>query len=848
MPFDPSQGPLVLAVNNANYPNARVLQGTAGALNVVDGGAGSTLSIAPLGNLLGLSNLNASGLVSYSPSAKQFFGNRIVSSDGSINITNPGGGAGGINLSVVDGTSNQNVTVKSGAQSATTSTINLSSANSNMTIAVTQDSVNNESDVVFTVTGGGGSSGLTSVGLGEVSGGTNFNFTNNPLTSNGTIVLDIAVGGLPLSRIAQAGATTGQILSWSGSAWAPASATSSTIAVIAPGLSSTAVGGVTFTGSGVTGSAAGGVATINIPGGGGSSGLTSVGLTSTGATATITGSPLTSNGNINIEIPNWSTVLATGNPAIPFGNFFNFGDIAIRQVENVDYLQTYTGSNGSGAIYDSLFNPLGGFGGTPGQVLSLVTAAVYGTPGTPQVLQWVDNGGGGGGAVSSVSATGGTSVITPTTGAVVLQMDLPLHYANTNFSIGANNSSLGDYNFFVNGIGAPSSGTSAATSNTAFGFQALFDLSTGSNNTAFGQSALDSITTGVHNTAVGSNAMVSITSGSDNTAIGYSAGPNAGIVVSQCTFVGSSSETATSSIQNSIAIGYNSVVNASNAAVLGNPTQDMTLGIGTDTPCPAGQLHLSQKNSASPSAIIMDAIPLATTAALSVPAGALCIANMQTNNTSVPLPVVAKGPSGIYAGIPLFEISSLSEGSYPPGSILYSAVSDGTEDNLLFFTSCPEGTKSSFGIDFTGPTPTPVWTPIAASSLAQSFVALGTPESPTPPEQNISYIATESVVTEPTEFTLPLDLPLGSSFRVIGNNPYGWIITSQLGQETNQRICWGANFILATSSQIAFIQTVGTQFPYLNDCVELVYTLTENDGTQVWTVVNSEGNLDMGTI
>ena len=695
--------------------------------------------------------------------------------------------------------------------------------------------------------GGGGGGGLTSVGLGEASGGTNFDFTNNPLTSNGTITLDIAVGGLPLTRLAQSGATTGQILAWSGSAWAPAS-------------------------------------------GGGGSGLTSVGLTSTGGTATITGSPLTANGAMNIEIPNWSTIPASGN--VNLGTYYiDFDNIALQEnTENIS-LNIVTGSNGTGAVYDSQFNPIGGFGGTAGQILSLITPAAFGSPGTPQVLGWIDKGastisviapglsatavggitfagsgvsgtaaggiatitipgGGGGGAVTSVSATGGTSVINPTTGAVILQMDLPIFNDTTkaNFFLGSDAPNVGNGNLNITGGVCFNYGEAQATQNTAVGIYALAELIGGSNNSGFGYNALNNVNNGTNNTAVGSLALSNVTTGSHNTALGYSAGPNSGIITSRCTFLGSSSETATTGIFNAIAIGYNSVVNESNAAVLGDPTQDMTLGIGTDTPCPAGQLHLSQKNSASPSAIIMDAIPLATTAGSSVPDGALCIANMQTNNTSVPFPVVAKGPSGTFAGVPLFEMSSLVEGSYPAGSVLYTATSDGITDNLLFFTSCPQGSKASFGIDFTGANPTPVWTPIAASSLAQSFVALGTSESPTPVAQNISYIATESVVTEPTEFTLPLDLPLGSSFRVIGNNPYGWIITSQLGQGTNQRICWGSIFALATSSQIAYIQTVGTQFPYLNASIELVYTFTENDGTQVWTVVNSQETLDIGTI
>jgi len=864
MPFDPLQGPLVLAASNINYPNARLLRGTAGALNVVDGGAGSTISIAPLGNLLGLSNLNASGLVSYSPSAKQFFGNKLVSSDGSVSITNPGGGAGGINLSVVDGTSSQNVTVESGAQSATTPTINLSSANSNMTIAVTQDSVNNKSDVVFTVTGGGGGSGLTSVGLSEVSGGTNFNFTNNPLTANGTIVLDIAVGGLPLSRIAQNGATTGQILSWSGSAWAPASATSSTIAVIAPGLSSTAVGGITFSGSGVTGSAAGGVATINIPGGGGGGGLTSVGLTSTGGTATITGSPLTANGAMNIEIPNWSGITASSNvqmnsKLIEYCGALGFDELSIQESTSAPYVLQVLTSVGTGNVYDSLLHPIGGTG-TAGQVLSLVSNA---SGGTSQVLQWV-NGGGGSGAVSSVTASGGTNVINPTTGNVVLQMDLPLFFHDTteNFFIGNDNSSIGDGNFFVNGVGAPDYGVAQTTKNTSFGYQALALIGGAANNSAFGYEALYNVTTGGNNTGVGTNALYNVTTGSHNTALGYSAGPNDNIITSRCTFLGSSSESTVTGISNSAAIGYNAVVNSSNTTVVGDPTVSMELTIGSNQSIgfenETGNYSVLSLRNAENSCLYMDqSTGLSSSQYVNIPSTGLIIQLASKNLTFVDSTgflsrlVTYANDNDAYPTLYAPPANSLLIGNAnTTGS---TQVSEGRDFLVLppptSGSSLPTSPLGVLGYSVAEGT---TWFS-NAPALAASFLAFGGVgvNPPVNPVQHVSYIATvdPDAPGNPTFFSLPSNFAEGSSFRVIGSNPYGWQISTNLPLVVAQKIIYGNLVVTSTSGTIAAIQTdPNATYPsptgYATDWAELTYIATEEDGTQVWSVM-SPCNLDL---
>src|SRR5271156_2491857 len=66
-------------------------------------------------------------------------------------------------------------------------------------------------------------------------------------------------------------------------------------------------------------------------------------------------------------------------------------------------------------------------------------------------------------------------------------------------------------------------GASGGQFNTASGFYALNDNTTGANNTASGDGALTSNTTGAQNTASGTLALALNTTGSNNTANGYAA-------------------------------------------------------------------------------------------------------------------------------------------------------------------------------------------------------------------------------------------------------------------------------------------------------------------------------------
>ena len=126
-------------------------------------------------------------------------------------------------------------------------------------------------------------------------------------------------------------------------------------------------------------------------------------------------------------------------------------------------------------------------------------------------------------------------------------------------------------------------------SNTAFGYTALLENTTGIQNTALGLNALQNNTSGIRNTVIGYSALSSNTIGQQNTVIGYSAlglntigvdntalGSNAGVNLSGNsnlnTFLGSGTNVSLSlsTYTNSTALGYSAIIDASNCIVLGN--------------------------------------------------------------------------------------------------------------------------------------------------------------------------------------------------------------------------------------------------------------------------------------
>ena len=112
-------------------------------------------------------------------------------------------------------------------------------------------------------------------------------------------------------------------------------------------------------------------------------------------------------------------------------------------------------------------------------------------------------------------------------------------------------------------------GTGSGSYNTATGSNALYYNSNGDYNTANGYFALDANTTGIQNSAVGYNALTHNITGNFNTAMGGDCLTNNDLGSGNSAF-GYNADVSVIDLTNATAIGYNTLVNASNKVRLGN--------------------------------------------------------------------------------------------------------------------------------------------------------------------------------------------------------------------------------------------------------------------------------------
>ena len=146
----------------------------------------------------------------------------------------------------------------------------------------------------------------------------------------------------------------------------------------------------------------------------------------------------------------------------------------------------------------------------------------------------------------------------------------------------------------TSGIGNTAIGASALQNvtsgreNTAIGTTALQSITTTRRNTAVGLLALGVLTGGDRNTALGFNAMHELTSGGSNVAVGNKSGKSI-TSSNNCVFLGDSAGGTSTGLTNAIAIGYNSMVDTSNAMILGN--SNVNVGVGVTKP--TAKLHVA---------------------------------------------------------------------------------------------------------------------------------------------------------------------------------------------------------------------------------------------------------------
>ncbi len=167
----------------------------------------------------------------------------------------------------------------------------------------------------------------------------------------------------------------------------------------------------------------------------------------------------------------------------------------------------------------------------------------------------------GGGAASGNTAFGYQSLFNNSGGNFNTAFGYQSLYANTT---GSNNVANGTYALVAN---------TTSIQNTASGGQSLDSNTTGSYNVASGFRGLYLNTTGSYNVAAGYYAGLKNTTGSNNTFLGYNAGDTDGVV------------TTPGTLTNATAIGYNAQVTANNSLILGGTgAYGVNVGIGTTSP------------------------------------------------------------------------------------------------------------------------------------------------------------------------------------------------------------------------------------------------------------------------
>ncbi len=329
--------------------------------------------------------------------------------------------------------------------------------------------------------------------------------TDATLTGNGTSVTPL--------QLAQHGATAGQVLTWTGSAWLPGSPSSS-------GWSLTGNTGTTpgtnFIG---TTDAEPIVFKVNSQWSGEitNTSNTSLGYRSLGV-STPTGTDNTAFGNQALS----STTSGNNSTAVGFNALYSntTGADSHTAVGSLA-LQFNINTAGNTAVgYAALENNTTGFGGTAvgsnslmnntsgeentaigGGSLQFNTGGNYNTGAGYYTLYSNTSGG-------NNTAVGYLGLYSNTTGANNVAMGFKTLYNST----GSYNSAIGSGALLGNTTG---------TDNTAIGYNALYNNTTASYNTAAGSGAMYYTTTGARNSAYGYQSLLSNTTGFDNTAIGY---------------------------------------------------------------------------------------------------------------------------------------------------------------------------------------------------------------------------------------------------------------------------------------------------------------------------------------
>jgi hypothetical protein len=288
------------------------------------------------------------------------------------------------------------------------------------------------------------------------------------------------------------------------------------------------------------------------------------------------------------------------------------------------------------------------------------------------------------------------------------------------------NTAVGDFALSESGMG-PSSN---ANNNTAVGYAAAANNTSGDYNTATGYYALALNGTGINNSAVGALALSNNTVGNYNTAMGYIAGVPMNSIAGFATAIGAYSvigasyatavgsyatatgtdstavgNAAAATAINSTAVGQGAVASANNALVLGQTlkgspgTYFVNAGIGTDTPRSVLEASVSK-------------------------VGALGPTIMLTN---------PGGGSGAATSID-FNSYLYTQGTYNPAARIVAVDQNNSSDSILFQSNIPgnfnNGLQTNMQISSTGQIGIPASTPsdqlyVAAQTAINAVFAQG---------------------------------------------------------------------------------------------------------------------------
>jgi len=267
----------------------------------------------------------------------------------------------------------------------------------------------------------------------------------------------------------------------------------------------------------------------------------------------------------------------------------------------------------------------------------------------------------------------------------------------TNNTSGFNNTSIG-YNALLNntsgyrniavGGNAQMSNTSGLN-NAALGFSSLYTNQTGSNNTAIGYNSLYN-TTRHQNVGIGSLSLQYNTIGIGNVAIGYNSGGTIGNTSStNCTFIGTSSNSGNANYTNSTAIGANAVITASNQIVLGNSsvTRITTTGAFSAPSVKSGTLLYTTQTTmnlttTSPRNVLITDYSGTTTSSVYLPNSPVNGTCFIITNYVATLSIYAAGTNRILRMPPSF----IGSGRNPVNSDAYSSVSISNNGGYITLT------------------------------------------------------------------------------------------------------------------------------------------------------------------